>query len=787
MNRMLMVGAAWLGAAWPLLVDSALKGATLLSLALVITWALHKASAAARHLVWFGALAALLILPLLSGLLPGWRVLPAWTASAAWTEPAWPAPGTDPAPSLSWPARAVEPALALTGVRSTNDPTTAREAAHPDLGLHEWVSLVWLAGFSLLALRLVAACWLQWRPSRSCGQIVEGRIRDALQTARRQLGLRRNVQVLVNQRRAIPMVWGIFRPRLLLPAEALSWDDRQLRSVLLHELGHIQRGDLAVQWVIQIVCVLHWFNPLVWFAAWRLHVERERACDDLVLASGVRASEYAAHLLHVATKLSPMTWRGAGALAMARPSRLEGRLLAVLNQQLDRRKVTGTLIMAALGLGLVVLIPTAMLKARAQNELTPPPGVPSPLKTAEAVAPIPAVKRGAPDEKPNRTASEVSGSEMKVTGTVTLEMPDDQSLLLEGKRVSLTALRNEIELLQRASPDLKVVLRPSVTVAYEKVVKVLDTLKDAGVSSVSLAGQKSDPEQTTRLPVRQAEQEFERILKLRQQGLLSNVEFDEARNKLDLLRAEREKTGVAELQLRQAEARLQRVASLQAQHLVAAEELEQAQAQLDLLRAAAAEQARAQSGNRDIARAEVEVAQADLKIAQANLRRTAELVQQKQAAHAQFDIVAAEVSKAEAKLRLAETQLKQLDPGKAEATEKPRPTSLKKERLVQLLTDEIKVAEGQAKLAREQREAGNATLENYLQAELEVLTLRRELAGLLGDTAQVKELMRQQIRALEDLEQRLRQQSPAGATSQADELRVRRQILSLQRQQAELE
>lgn len=90
--------------------------------------------------------------------------------------------------------------------------------------------------------------------------------------------------------------------RLLLPAAARQWSGEQLRSVLLHEVAHIKRRDTIAHLLAQIACSLHWFNPLVWFAAWRLRVESERACDDLVLASGVRLSSYAGHLLQVATR-----------------------------------------------------------------------------------------------------------------------------------------------------------------------------------------------------------------------------------------------------------------------------------------------------------------------------------------------------------------------------------------------------------------------------------------------------------------------------------------------------
>jgi ankyrin repeat protein len=193
--------------------------------------------------------------------------------------------------------------------------------------------------------------------------VESGPLAIALAEAADQLKLKRRVKLLLDTRRTIPVVWGVFRPRLMLPAEAETWDREQLRSVLLHELAHIRRRDPAVQWLTQCACALHWFNPLVWLAAWRLHVERERACDDLVLASGVRASDYANHLLHVATELSPARWTAACGLAMAKKSRLEGRLLAVLSDKLNRRRVNAALAAVALVLGIGAAVPLAMLRA----------------------------------------------------------------------------------------------------------------------------------------------------------------------------------------------------------------------------------------------------------------------------------------------------------------------------------------------------------------------------------------------------------------------------------------
>jgi TonB family protein len=129
--------------------------------------------------------------------------------------------------------------------------------------------------------------------------------------------------------------WGLFRPRIVLPAEALDWDDARARAVLAHELAHVRRGDWAVQLAADTLRAVFWFNPFSWMVARRLRDESERACDDVVLHTGMPDAAYATHLLDIARAS-----RGAApaaAMAMARSSTLEGRITAMLNPTIDRR------------------------------------------------------------------------------------------------------------------------------------------------------------------------------------------------------------------------------------------------------------------------------------------------------------------------------------------------------------------------------------------------------------------------------------------------------------------
>ena len=126
------------------------------------------------------------------------------------------------------------------------------------------------------------------------------------------------------------MTCGVTRPVILLPCAALTWDVSRMRVVLLHELAHIRRRDCLMHCVAQAALALHWCNPLMWMALARLRAERERACDDLVLVAGTRGSDYAEHLLDIARQFRRQGMEVA-AVAMARPSELEGRLLAILD------------------------------------------------------------------------------------------------------------------------------------------------------------------------------------------------------------------------------------------------------------------------------------------------------------------------------------------------------------------------------------------------------------------------------------------------------------------------
>jgi beta-lactamase regulating signal transducer with metallopeptidase domain len=396
MSRVIFTVAGLLGVSGLLILDSAVKGAALLAWAAVAAVVLRRDSAATRHLVWLLAIVTLLFVPVLSALLPQWRVLPEWagiSTKSVIVETAPPAiasrvDGTGELPATVRPVDSLRPVRAVPQVvaqppASRRDPVTPEVVPEPAAASWTWIDavpFVWAIGFAVLMLRLLAARWMLWNAERRGTAIWSWRqsatqthdpIAIACEAVCRQLGISRRVTLLMHRHKTIPVVWGILRCYLMLPATARQWSDEQLRSVLLHELAHVKRRDTTAQLLTQLACALHWFNPLVWLAAWRLSVERERACDDLVLASGVRPSAYAGHLLEVVSEHSPARWSHSCGLAMARKSSLEGRLAAVLAANLNRRSVSAMLAAIALAIALGIAVPIAMLRAAEENPEAP--------------------------------------------------------------------------------------------------------------------------------------------------------------------------------------------------------------------------------------------------------------------------------------------------------------------------------------------------------------------------------------------------------------------------------
>jgi TonB family protein len=351
-----------------LVLGSTLKVSLVILAGLAASRLLHRRSAALRHWVLATSLVGAALLPLIEPWLPSWG-LPARTLTSASAQS-----------SAGAPLAAEDARLAVIEVAPVD--AAARSAPATRSRQTPVVETIALAGTAAsLAVLLVGLLRLTWLASRA-QRITSGSWTAIAREIEREFGLRPTVELLLSGHPSLLVTWGARRPRVIIPRAALQWSDDRIRVVLRHELAHIQRGDWMVQLAGEVVRAAYWFNPLIWIACTRLRDESERACDDQVLRT-VDGPEYATHLLELARALKAEAAPRVPAPAVARPSSLERRILAILDAHIVRTPtprttrflIAGMMIALTIGIAGAQTGPTVLSGSVADPTGAPVPGV----------------------------------------------------------------------------------------------------------------------------------------------------------------------------------------------------------------------------------------------------------------------------------------------------------------------------------------------------------------------------------------------------------------------------
>lgn len=298
-----------------LLLGAALRSTIILVAALLAARLFVRRSAAVRHAVFTAGVAGVIVVPVIMVALPAVRapfIAEAVSESLEWLE--------GPVRSLrretvARPVELVGPSVVdEISLRSPGGTSSTSRGALI-------LTMVWAAGVLAIGGRTVVRAVRAFRLARRARPI--GGMQGILETTELDA----------------PATVGILRSAVLLPATR-SWSDEHLRTVLAHELAHIARRDCLTQHIAHMACALHWFNPLVWVVERRMALERERACDDVAMNHATSAAGYATLLLDIARRACERALPRAAVLAMAQPSELETRLVAILDPVRDRTVMT---------------------------------------------------------------------------------------------------------------------------------------------------------------------------------------------------------------------------------------------------------------------------------------------------------------------------------------------------------------------------------------------------------------------------------------------------------------
>ena len=244
-------------------VEIIIKSLIIQAAALSALWFMRRTSAAVKHLYLSVALLIMLALPIAVLITPSLNVgivslpvsLQQASSAAQPSGPASETPAGGDKVSIAGEQTAEDP-RAVVGTQSLNRGGSAK--------LLRLLITAWAVGTGGLLVWLFAGLlYTLWLSSRAV-MIEGGGLVRLLKEAQGQIGLTRRVTLLETDRIRVPVVFGIYRPRLMLPSRASQWPQERLRAIFIHELGHVKRHDILFQFLAKLACAIYWFNPLVW-------------------------------------------------------------------------------------------------------------------------------------------------------------------------------------------------------------------------------------------------------------------------------------------------------------------------------------------------------------------------------------------------------------------------------------------------------------------------------------------------------------------------------------------
>jgi beta-lactamase regulating signal transducer with metallopeptidase domain len=403
------------------LLSVTIKTVVLVAGALAATSLLRRRSAAIRHWVLASAMLACACIPPLDLLLPAWSIpLP---------------PGWSKAEVVSSLSFVSEPESAPAGVQSPQ--SAANGSSRPLLPPAIVLGSIWVIGVAIGIGVLVAGLVRLRAIALDSSPVSAGPWRDVADEISKSYGVRRAVRLLLCRHPTMLATWGMVGPTILLPDGAHAWGKDRIRAVLHHELAHVVRGDWAIALIASLLRALYWFNPLLWIACRRLRRESERACDDLVLASGISGSDYATQLLDLARESAQGRYRWSPAIAIAHRSMLEGRVRAVLNARVNRQPLTVFVRATTVALLAALTVSIAAATISGRTEVASSSDV---RLVASGAMPILSTRSESPPSESRPARASAPAAQAAATGTIEGVLYDPFGGLLPGASVRLTAV-----------------------------------------------------------------------------------------------------------------------------------------------------------------------------------------------------------------------------------------------------------------------------------------------------------------------------------------------------------
>lgn len=151
--------------------------------------------------------------------------------------------------------------------------------------VYQMLAVVWMAVAALYGLyKLLGSYIVQRELKRWSMPVPDKSLEMNYQKLCRKMKVSHPPKLWMNAKVTTPLLTGLLRPRIYLPSDRYTW--KELELLLSHELSHYRHHDLWYKLILQLVCIVYWFNPLLHWMRREADQDLEFLCDERIMKDG---------------------------------------------------------------------------------------------------------------------------------------------------------------------------------------------------------------------------------------------------------------------------------------------------------------------------------------------------------------------------------------------------------------------------------------------------------------------------------------------------------------------
>ncbi|MBW9159408.1 M56 family metallopeptidase [Clostridium tagluense] len=218
--------------------------------------------------------------------------------------------------------------------------------------------VLWLIGVLILVVNTII---VDIKFSRNiCRRkiVTDKRILDIVEECKHSMRVNKNIPVVKISGIKSPAIYGLVNPKILFPYDLIQEAcENDLKNIFFHELSHFKRKDIFINYLIRIICVLHWFNPFIWYIFKQMKKDIEICCDAMSLnyVETDKIGNYGITIINLIQHSSKLPKVDMLAGMLNNKSDFKRRITMIKSFKKNSRRITATSLVVLLACGIVTL------------------------------------------------------------------------------------------------------------------------------------------------------------------------------------------------------------------------------------------------------------------------------------------------------------------------------------------------------------------------------------------------------------------------------------------------